>query len=72
MLPCASETDKCARYDALARGQVQPSIEDVKLHEQLCVHCGGAIGELHAGKLAVLHTLSGRVAVETHAGVCSN
>lgn len=72
MLPCASETDKCARYDALARGQVQPWIQDVKLHEQLCVHCGGAIGELHAGKLAVLHTLSGRVAVETHAGVCSN
>lgn len=72
MLPCATETAKCARYDAMARGQTQPTVDDVKLYEERCVHCGHAIEELQAGTNAVLHTLSGRVAVVTHSGVCSN
>jgi len=72
LLPCATETAKCARYDAIARGQVMPEGNDVKLYEERCVHCGHAIGELQAAKEAVLHTLSGRVAVVTHDGVCSN
>jgi len=72
LLPCASEAAKCARYDAMARGQVQPMDDDVKLYEERCIHCGHAVGQLQAGRAAELHTLSGRVQVVTHSWVCSN
>jgi len=42
------------------------------LFEESCLDCGHAVGSLQDGKMATLHTLSGRVPVVTHAGVCSN
>jgi len=72
MLPCATETAKCARFDSIARGQTHPDVNDVKLFEESCIHCGHAVGQLLSGEAAQLHTLSGRVAVVTHSGVCSN
>lgn len=72
LLPCSKETSQCARYDAIARGQIQPEDEDLKLFEDRCLVCGHAVGEVLAGKAAELFTLSGRVGVVVHAAVCSN
>ena len=72
MLPCRTEAAKCAHFDKIARGQTQPAGNDQKLFEEDCLDCGHAVGNLQAGKMATLHTLSGRVPVVTHAGVCSN
>lgn len=72
LLPCSAETARCASYDALARSLTPPTGHDVKLCEETCIHCGHAVGKLLEGKAAELHTLSGRVRVVTHEGVCGN
>jgi len=72
MLPCKTEAVKCARYDQITRGHAEQTGNDQHLFEENCLHCGHAVGSLHAGKMATQHTLSGRVPVVTHAGVCSN
>lgn len=69
MMPCKQETDECALWDKVGRGEVVDGLS-LEVFESDCPSCGSAAGELEAAVAADLHTLSGRARVLTRQWVC--